>query len=419
MVRLGATTTTQSFFFNESPITENCPPATNTSGYTIVDNIRSVAQNFGSIKLFKAYLDVSEHVPLSRPLLLFSELQSSGVSLTDCPRNGRKDVADKMIIGKYVLNIKSFTFLNTEFFFSVDMLAHAIDNSAPSTIVLISGDRDFAYALSILRLRRYRIVLITLSNAHPSLRAQASLCFNWTSDVLGTVDPTSVLHQPISPRRGKTSIPPTHNRILSNTNLSRSPQEPYDEKPASSNVEYINHLQDKAKYRDINLTPPKCDFRPASLPPELESSKKQPADSMASTNLRNGPESLARIIYSPVASSSHAHLNDSIETTLIMTGTSHNSSSSQTLPCPPSAKLAPHGNFMASRFHTTHTSPLGSTSSPNLVLEQEVTNATEPVSFESAMQTEILPAELDLQRLFPSLQQQSAYSTKILQLIDC
>ena len=82
-----------------------------------MDNIRSVAQNFGSIKLFKAYLDVSEHVPLSRPLLLFSELQSSGVSLTDCPRNGRKDVADKMIIGTYVLNIKSFTFLNTELFF--------------------------------------------------------------------------------------------------------------------------------------------------------------------------------------------------------------------------------------------------------------------------------------------------------------
>lgn len=64
-----------------------------------MDNIRSVAQSFGSVKLFKAYLEVSEHVPLSRPILL-SELQSSGVSLTDCPHNGRKDVADKMIIGK-------------------------------------------------------------------------------------------------------------------------------------------------------------------------------------------------------------------------------------------------------------------------------------------------------------------------------
>ena len=98
MVRLGATTTQS--FFHQSSITENCPAPTNTSGYTVVDNIRSVAQTFGSIKLFKAYLEVSENVvALSRPLLL-SELQSSGVSLTDCPHNGRKDVADKMIIGK-------------------------------------------------------------------------------------------------------------------------------------------------------------------------------------------------------------------------------------------------------------------------------------------------------------------------------
>jgi hypothetical protein len=295
------------------------------------------------------------------------------------------------------------------------MLAHAIDNPAPSTIVLISGDRDFAYALSILRLRRYRIVLITLSNAHPSLRAQASLCFNWFSDVSGTVHPTSVLHQP-TPHRGKTLIPPTHDRFHSDIkgyNLSRSFfQEPYDEKPASS-VEFINHFQDKAKYRDICPTPPKPDFRPDILPPELEPSKRQPAASMASTNLRNGPESPAQVIYSPVASSGHAHLNDSIETSSIMTGTPHDSNSSQTLPSSGenTPKLSPHGSIMASRSHT-HISLRGSTSLPNLVLEQEFASVTEPVSFESDMQTQIPPAEPDLRGFSLSPQQQSAYSTK-------
>jgi hypothetical protein len=82
-------------------ITENCPVSTNTSGYAIVKNIRSIAQTFGSVKLFKAYLEVTEQVPVSRAVLLRSELQSSGVSLTDCPHNGRKDVADKMIIGVF------------------------------------------------------------------------------------------------------------------------------------------------------------------------------------------------------------------------------------------------------------------------------------------------------------------------------
>ena len=93
------------------------------------------------------------------------------------------------------------------------MLAHAINNPAPSTTILISGNRDFAYALSILRLRNYRIVLITLSNAYPSLRAQGSICFDWISDVLGPVDLSSS-HQPISPR------------------------------PVKINVEFINYVQD-------------------------------------------------------------------------------------------------------------------------------------------------------------------------------
>ena len=67
-----------------------------------MNNIRSVAQSFGSIKLFKAYLEVTEQIPVHRAAGLRSELQSSGISLTDCPHNGRKDVADKMIIGVIV-----------------------------------------------------------------------------------------------------------------------------------------------------------------------------------------------------------------------------------------------------------------------------------------------------------------------------
>ena len=293
---------------------------------------------------------------------------------------------------------------------SVDMLAHAIDNPAPSTIVLISGDRDFAYPLSILRLRRYHIVLITLSNAHPSLKAQASLCFNWFSDVSGTVQPTS-------PRRGKTSIPPTNDRYHSDIksyNLSRFTfQEPYDEKSANS-VEFINHVQDNPKEGDICLTPRKCDFRPDFSPPELEPSKRQPATSMSSTNSRNEIESPARVIYSPVASSSHALPNYKIETPLIIrTETSHDSNSSQTLPSSDgnTPKRAPHGDVVASGFHTLR----GSTSLPNLVLGHEVASATtQPVS---SQQTQILPPEPDLRGFSTSpspqqQQQQNKYSIK-------
>lgn len=64
------------------------------------------------------------------------------------------------------------------------MLAFAIDHPTPATFVLISGDRDFSYALSTLRLRRYRVVLITPPTAHVSLTAQASIRLHWNSDIL-------------------------------------------------------------------------------------------------------------------------------------------------------------------------------------------------------------------------------------------
>lgn len=59
------------------------------------------------------------------------------------------------------------------------MMAHAIDNPAPWTYLLITGDRDFAYAISVLGLRRYDVVLVSPRTAHISLRSQAAVCLDW------------------------------------------------------------------------------------------------------------------------------------------------------------------------------------------------------------------------------------------------
>lgn len=77
---------------------ENCTPSSAAPGYDVVENIRQIAHKYGSVKLFKAYLEISEQ-PSPSSTRLRSELVSCGVSLTDCPHNGRKDVADKMMIG--------------------------------------------------------------------------------------------------------------------------------------------------------------------------------------------------------------------------------------------------------------------------------------------------------------------------------
>ncbi|EMD38653.1 hypothetical protein CERSUDRAFT_113830 [Gelatoporia subvermispora B] len=141
---------------------ENCSPACSDEGCSIVSNIRQIAHVYGSVKQFKAYLQLSEQSPKS--VTLRSDLQSSGVSLTDCPHNGRKDAADKMLL--------------------VDMLTFAMDTPAPATIVLISGDRDFVYAVSVLRMRRYRVVLIAPNSTHSGLKSQASIVYDWESHIL-------------------------------------------------------------------------------------------------------------------------------------------------------------------------------------------------------------------------------------------
>ncbi|KAF9072448.1 NYN domain-containing protein [Rhodocollybia butyracea] len=151
---------------------DNCSvPSSFKSGYEIVKQIREVAQEFGSIKLLRAYSQLTEQALLSsRSSLLRSELQSSGVSITDCPQNGFKNVADQMII--------------------VDMLTFAMDNLANSlstTILLISGDKDFAYALSVLRLRMYNVVVVAPSTSHQSLRAQVSEFLDWSTSILDGV----------------------------------------------------------------------------------------------------------------------------------------------------------------------------------------------------------------------------------------
>jgi hypothetical protein len=55
-----------------------------------------MAHSYGQIILFKAYAEME----LSKPYVRF-DLQLSRVSLVDCPHNGKKEVADKMMTGVF------------------------------------------------------------------------------------------------------------------------------------------------------------------------------------------------------------------------------------------------------------------------------------------------------------------------------
>ncbi|KIK31330.1 hypothetical protein PISMIDRAFT_52814, partial [Pisolithus microcarpus 441] len=73
----------------------------------IANNIGRIARIFGCVTTFKAYLDISSQP--SKSTALRSELQLSGVSCSQ-----------------------------------VDMFAFAVDHPPPATVILISGDRDYA-----------------------------------------------------------------------------------------------------------------------------------------------------------------------------------------------------------------------------------------------------------------------------------
>jgi hypothetical protein len=82
--------------------TENCRLPADFSRNDLVKRIRRVALSYGtSVCSFKAYTDIALENTTPRSSTLHSELQSAGVTLIDCPHNGRKDVADKMMLGEY------------------------------------------------------------------------------------------------------------------------------------------------------------------------------------------------------------------------------------------------------------------------------------------------------------------------------
>ncbi|GLT98258.1 hypothetical protein SLE2022_157720 [Rubroshorea leprosula] len=116
---------------------ENCPVPGDVSPDDVAANIRNALREHplikGPITMFSAYGDFNCFTRRLR-----EGCQRTGVKLIDVP-NGRKDAADKAIL--------------------LDMFMFAFDNPPPSSIMLISGDVDFAPGLHSLGQRGYTVIL--------------------------------------------------------------------------------------------------------------------------------------------------------------------------------------------------------------------------------------------------------------------
>ncbi|KAJ0076792.1 hypothetical protein Patl1_36116 [Pistacia atlantica] len=132
-LRIATSLTSQNQSSSDGPVAilwdiENCPVPSDVRPEDVAGNIRMALRVHpvikGAVMMFSAYGDFN-----SFPRRLREGCQRTGVKLIDVP-NGRKDAADKAIL--------------------VDMFLFALDNRPPSSIMLISGDVDFAPALHIL-----------------------------------------------------------------------------------------------------------------------------------------------------------------------------------------------------------------------------------------------------------------------------
>lgn len=154
---------------------------------------------------------------------------SPSLQLIDCPHpDKRKDVVDKMML--------------------VDILAWAIDNPAPATACLASGDRDFAYCLSTLRNRGYTVALIAPTSVHGALRAQADFTFEWTD-----IFPAIPLTPPKPPDATPAVVPPEARRLSKGIQCDPLPTGPSSISPADISgreLEKPNSL-DEAASEDV------------------------------------------------------------------------------------------------------------------------------------------------------------------------
>ncbi|KAF8117467.1 hypothetical protein N665_0010s0043 [Sinapis alba] len=144
---------------------ENCPVPSDVRPEDVASNIRTAIQLHpvvsGSVVVFSAFGDFNAF-----PRRVREGCQRTGVKLVDVP-NGRKDAADKAIL--------------------LDMFLFVLDHPPPSTIVIITGDVDFAPALHVLGQRGHIVVVIIPSGVYvnPALTSAGKFVWDWQSIVRG------------------------------------------------------------------------------------------------------------------------------------------------------------------------------------------------------------------------------------------
>ena len=141
---------------------ENMPIPATSSGRDVSTRLKAILKPYGELVLFRGYASIGmNHIPTQKR----SDLQLSGCLLVDCPHNGRKEVADKMII--------------------VDAMNFAMNHPDGATLCFVTGDVDYAYMLAVLqRYKQYQTIVISKGTLQSMLDVNADMKMRWETDIL-------------------------------------------------------------------------------------------------------------------------------------------------------------------------------------------------------------------------------------------
>ena len=135
------------------------------SGVHCCSRLKSALCPFGDLVQFRGYASIGLNlIPQNKR----SELHLSGCHLVDCPHNGRKEVADKMII--------------------VDAMKFAYDNPNCATLCFVTGDQDYAYLLAVLKQQPQWRTIVISKGSDENVRMLHVNCderMSWETDILG------------------------------------------------------------------------------------------------------------------------------------------------------------------------------------------------------------------------------------------
>ena len=137
----------------------------------------------------------------------------------------------KKLLGIDITRISNSELISN-IFCSVDMVLHAWENPVPHTFVIITNDCDAAYAISMLRMRQYRVVLMVPAGTHEDLTAQASYILDWSRGALGVeggvVDDFNDEHPTDQEPRGASPSSPPNPSTSGQSRANAAPRGTYD-----------------------------------------------------------------------------------------------------------------------------------------------------------------------------------------------